>query len=303
MAKSTVNIGTSANDRTGDTLRTAFNKINQNFDELYTALGLELDTTLNLGNFVFEGNTVRLTNANNDDSTATTIEIAQPVRIESDLTVGGDVVPNTDFGSNLGSATKRFKDLYLSGNTITLGSETISSDTGKIVLSGSVEASTLTVTSLNATNVSGSFSGSFSGAINVKSITDSGSQFLAEGDTMTVGALTIKIANGDGVRAAPGESEIFFKYSHPTQSTDVSASARHLITAAQNVFSGTTTLASGNTTYTPILAPFQFKGDQIAFDVTDHTTNKIYRVTAVAKDFNDGGSQLGEVFAVIETLK
>ena len=152
MAKSTVNIGTSANDRTGDTLRTAFNKINQNFDELYTALGLELDTTLNLGNFVFEGNTVRLTNANNDDSTATTIEIAQPVRIESDLTVGGDVVPNTDFGSNLGSATKRFKDLYLSGNTITLGNETISSDTGKIILSGAVEASSLTVTSLAGGN-------------------------------------------------------------------------------------------------------------------------------------------------------
>jgi len=30
MAKLTVNIGTSANDRTGDNLRTAFNKINQN---------------------------------------------------------------------------------------------------------------------------------------------------------------------------------------------------------------------------------------------------------------------------------
>jgi hypothetical protein len=291
-----VNIGTSANDRTGDNLRSAFTKINNNFSELYTALGLDSDTSLNLGAFEFTCSVMTTT-----DSSAITID--QAVTVSSDLTVGGDVVPSTDFGSSLGSATKRFKDLYLSGNTITLGSETISSDTGKIVLSGSVEASTLTVTSLNATNVSGSFSGSFSGAINVKSITDSGSQFLAEGDTMTVGALTIKIANGDGVRAAPGESEIFFKYSHPTQSTDVSASARHSITAAQNVFSGTTTLASGNTTYTPILAPFQFKGDQIAFDVTDHTTNKIYRVTAVAKDFNDGGSQLGEVFAVIETLK
>ena len=35
MAKLTVNIGTSANDRTGDNLRTAFNKINENFNELY----------------------------------------------------------------------------------------------------------------------------------------------------------------------------------------------------------------------------------------------------------------------------
>jgi hypothetical protein len=35
MAKLTVNIGSSANDRTGDNLRTAFNKINKNFTELY----------------------------------------------------------------------------------------------------------------------------------------------------------------------------------------------------------------------------------------------------------------------------
>lgn len=35
MAKLTVNIGQSANDRTGDNLRTAFNKINTNFTEVY----------------------------------------------------------------------------------------------------------------------------------------------------------------------------------------------------------------------------------------------------------------------------
>ena len=35
MAKQTVNIGTVANDGTGDQLRTAFNKLNQNNDEVY----------------------------------------------------------------------------------------------------------------------------------------------------------------------------------------------------------------------------------------------------------------------------
>jgi len=37
MAKQTINIGASANDGTGDQLRTAFDKINDNFDEVYTA--------------------------------------------------------------------------------------------------------------------------------------------------------------------------------------------------------------------------------------------------------------------------
>ena len=35
MTKQTINIGSSANDGTGDPLRTAFTKINENFTELY----------------------------------------------------------------------------------------------------------------------------------------------------------------------------------------------------------------------------------------------------------------------------
>jgi chromosome segregation ATPase len=46
MAIQIINIGQSANDRKGDSLRTAFQKINANFEELYTTGGvgtLELD--------------------------------------------------------------------------------------------------------------------------------------------------------------------------------------------------------------------------------------------------------------------
>lgn len=56
MAKQVINIGTTANDGTGDPLRTAFDKVNDNFTELYTddagdvgsvdgGTGLEVDTT------------------------------------------------------------------------------------------------------------------------------------------------------------------------------------------------------------------------------------------------------------------
>lgn len=40
MAKQPINIGQSANDKTGDPLRTAFIKVNENFDELYAAMGI-----------------------------------------------------------------------------------------------------------------------------------------------------------------------------------------------------------------------------------------------------------------------
>ena len=37
MAKQIINIGQTANDKSGDPLRTAFDKVNQNFTELYSA--------------------------------------------------------------------------------------------------------------------------------------------------------------------------------------------------------------------------------------------------------------------------
>lgn len=51
MAKQTINIGTVANDKTGDQLRTAFTKINSNFTELYNGAiinNIEVEGTLEL---------------------------------------------------------------------------------------------------------------------------------------------------------------------------------------------------------------------------------------------------------------
>lgn len=49
MAQQVINIGTSANDGSGDPLRTAFDKVNDNFSELYAkgAAGSNLDLSNN----------------------------------------------------------------------------------------------------------------------------------------------------------------------------------------------------------------------------------------------------------------
>lgn len=62
MSRQTINIGASANDGTGDTLRGAGEKINDNFGEIYYKLGGDSDTlsnqiSLSVGNVVFEGAT------------------------------------------------------------------------------------------------------------------------------------------------------------------------------------------------------------------------------------------------------
>jgi hypothetical protein len=95
MAKQNINVGTTANDKKGDSLRAAFVKVNANFTELYTELGLVNDVTLSLGAFEFAGSTLSTT-----DSTA--IVIDQTVTVSSNLNVGGDVLPSVANGGDLG---------------------------------------------------------------------------------------------------------------------------------------------------------------------------------------------------------
>ena len=121
MAKQIVNIGTSPNQGNGDPLRTAFTKINENFTELYTALGLNADTTLNLGAFEFTGSTMSTT-----DSSPITID--QSTTITSDLAVGGDILPSVANGGNLGSSANPWRSLYVSNNTIYIGGNALKID-------------------------------------------------------------------------------------------------------------------------------------------------------------------------------
>lgn len=55
-----------------------------------------------------------------------------------DGNIAVDLIPATNETIDIGSPTKRFRELYLSGNTINIGGATISSDgTGNIQISGS----------------------------------------------------------------------------------------------------------------------------------------------------------------------
>jgi hypothetical protein len=47
MSKESINVGTTANDQKGDSLRTAFQKINANFTELYDGSTPYVDNTSN----------------------------------------------------------------------------------------------------------------------------------------------------------------------------------------------------------------------------------------------------------------
>ena len=96
MAKQTINLGTGELTGDGESIRSAFDKINNNFDELYT-----------------------------QDSSDVVLSA-----------INASLIPDTDVAYDLGSATNRFRDLYLSGSTIDLGGTTLSIVGGNLQIGG-----------------------------------------------------------------------------------------------------------------------------------------------------------------------
>jgi len=137
MAQQFINIGTSANKGDGEPLRTAFDKINDNFTEVYTDI-----SALKSGAIVADvkGTIV------GDDSTILVDGVNSSINLAG--TVKGDIIPDTNVAYDIGSATKRFKDLYLSGNTINLGGTALSITAGKLQVGGTDVGSTISFSEL-----------------------------------------------------------------------------------------------------------------------------------------------------------
>lgn len=117
---SIINVGTTANSRDGDTLRAAFQKVNQNFSEIDGLIQQYFDDFLDTENLL--PTDIRPTTPNTNvtiESTGTGVIIlnAPLVQIASDVTVGGSIAVTDDISGNDASFTG---DLEIKG-TLTIG--------------------------------------------------------------------------------------------------------------------------------------------------------------------------------------
>ena len=98
MAQQSINIGATANDGTGDQLRTAFDKVNDNLNEVYTELG-----GASLSNISISGNTISTDDTNGnltlDPNGTGTIVLANAVTASSTVTVTGATTVNGGFAA------------------------------------------------------------------------------------------------------------------------------------------------------------------------------------------------------------
>ena len=99
MSNQSLGIGGSANDGTGDTLRAAADKVNDNFLEIYTLIGDESSLTTGIS------------------ATASVVTLTSP-------TITTSIVPTTADGASLGTSSAEFSDLFLAdAAVINLGSD------------------------------------------------------------------------------------------------------------------------------------------------------------------------------------
>ena len=98
-----VNIGTTSNSRDGDTLRVAFQKVNDNFNEIDGLIQEYFDDFLDQDNVL--PTDIRPTTPNTNVTIASTgtgvIVLQAPiVQITSDVTVGGSIAITDDISAN-----------------------------------------------------------------------------------------------------------------------------------------------------------------------------------------------------------
>ena len=135
MAQQTVSIGSSANDGTGDPLRTAFTKINANFSELYgdTAEANDIldDTSPQLGGNL-DINGFNITSARSNENIRIipngtgTVELEANTNVTGNLTATGNIFANgnINLGDGAGDQTKvtgvfEADQLQIDGTTLT----------------------------------------------------------------------------------------------------------------------------------------------------------------------------------------
>ena len=183
MAKQDLNIGTLANDGTGDTLRDGGTKVKANFDELYTALGGNTVQIAIPGSGVTNGQVLKYNSSNSafepdaDTNVNTTYTVSAEVsgtdasirltgsdastdnvnlvsgtginidRTDADNITINNTVTNTTYSTSIQSVTAGSKELRLAGSNSVNDDITITEGAG-IVLTSSNDAQ-LTITGVS----------------------------------------------------------------------------------------------------------------------------------------------------------
>lgn len=126
------------------------------------------------------------TNVNSDISTGNLN--VNTLKTSSSSTFGGSLIPSANITYDLGSSTKRWKDIYLSGNTINLGGTPISTNTQGTIAFGSTVFSTTTSGNVE-TSIPGSLNANDLLKVGISNYTNKNTDTIVNGSTYLSGPL------------------------------------------------------------------------------------------------------------------
>ena len=184
MAQQNINIGSNANDGTGDDLRTAMQKINTNFTELYAETSVDSGITIS-------GNTIS-SNRSDDDIVFEPAGVGA-VRFPA-VTINDNAITGTRSNEDLTIAASGTGNLIL-GNLRVNGTTISSDDSSKITISENVDITgTLQVNEINSAD---STAIQINDGVNISGITNTATLFVND-DNITIA----RRWNDDSTRAS-----------------------------------------------------------------------------------------------------
>jgi len=77
--------------------------------------------------------------------------------LPGNMNITGNIIPSSDITYDLGNSTNRWRDLYLSGNTIYLGNATITANSAGVNISGQMSGDAEGLSNIPAANITGNF--------------------------------------------------------------------------------------------------------------------------------------------------
>jgi hypothetical protein len=196
MAKQTVNIGTTANDGTGDELRNAFDKLNDNFNEVY---GNNFVTELMLNDNIVGAAELKVTGNGTDGQILKTDGDGTFSWIDNDE---GDITAVTAGDGLTGGGTAGDVTLTVVGGTgITANANDIAITAGGVGATQLASSAVTTVKINNDAVTHDKLSARFTAEVAISDLTgaaaydcSAGSSFKLSGD-LTGGAYTINLSN------------------------------------------------------------------------------------------------------------
>ena len=258
MAQQTLNIGTTANDGTGDTLRVAMDKVNDNFDEIYASPIISDFITIT-------GNEIRANRSNDDlvlEPSGTGVVTAPALTIDSNINITDNVIKTTVSNSDL--------VLTPSGTgSVVISKADINSGTIDNTVIGGTTAVAGTFTTITA-NTSASIDGVVI-SDNTITTTSNADLELTGAGSGTVSLEGLKFPTPDGSTGqflkTDGSGQLGF--------ATASASLSH-----SDINDGSTTIASSATTQVDSFSTATYRSAKYTISISDTTNSRFEIVEA-----------------------